>query len=72
MREDDAITISHIPEWARWLAQDADGAWHVFAANQQVFGNTWIYDKQPYDVSRGARTPVCISGWQNSLVDLSS
>lgn len=38
---DNLDTSKHIPEWARWIAQDANGAWWAFEHEPNEGATSW-------------------------------
>lgn len=61
----DEIDLKALPDWAEWLAQDADGAWWAYEAspNQQTTG--WYENEvgRIMKVGHGAPNP----DWERSL-----
>jgi hypothetical protein len=58
------------PEWAQWLAQDADGIWHWFDEKpMQVIGvNKWgTWHGCPDASERWARKTPCYRDWTKTL-----
>lgn len=53
------MRFDNIPEWAAWLAQDADGTWHLRevgrgckVANAST-ATLWAYEAEPNKQDRG-------------------
>jgi hypothetical protein len=60
-----AMQFDKVPDWVRWLAQDADGAWWGYEAepNQQDCG--WYENEVGRIVRLGIDTPP--ADWQATL-----
>jgi hypothetical protein len=59
------MTFDKVPEWARWLAQDADGTWWAYEAepNQQDHG--W-YENEVGRIARLAKAEPS-ADWEATL-----
>lgn len=49
------VNFDKVPEWVRWLAQDADGAWWGYEAEPNQQHNGWYEN----EVGRIVRLGVC-------------
>jgi hypothetical protein len=59
-----------IPDWAAWLAQDADGAWWAYEAEPNQQHNGW-YENEVGRIRRLCRTSPP-ADWQSTLTRLPS
>lgn len=58
-----------VPTWARWLAQDEDGAWWAYEAEPNQQHNGW-YENEVGRIQRlGVTAPP--SDWRTMLIRLS-
>jgi hypothetical protein len=59
------ISLRHLPAWAHWVAQDADGAWWAYEAEPLMFGRGWYENEVGRQVrlGDGAANP----DWRDSL-----
>jgi len=56
---------NNIPEWIKWLAQDADGAWWGYSVEPLQFSHGW-YENEVGDkikIQQDEANP----NWENSL-----
>lgn len=54
-----------VPEWVRWIAQDASGVWWGYSVEPLRFDKGW-YENEVGDTVRLAETDA--TGWENSLL----
>jgi len=53
------MTFDKVPDWVRWLAQDADGAWHPQGAGrgckaaEAATATLWAYEAEPNKQDHG-------------------
>lgn len=57
-----------IPDWARWLAQDEDGAWWAYEAEPNQQHNGW-YENEVGRIRRLGRGEPPVD-WRNCLIRL--
>ncbi len=61
-------TEQSLPDWVKWKAQDADGAWWGYSVEPLEFSNGW------YENEVGQRIKLAQSNknpdWKNSLVKI--
>lgn len=46
-----SVPFQNLPDWSRWLAQDADGAWWAYEAEPHSHDTGWYEN----EVGRSAR-----------------
>ncbi|MCK5612534.1 hypothetical protein KAR91_62260 [Candidatus Pacearchaeota archaeon] len=56
-----------LPKWAKWLTQDADGAWAVHEREPYQKGNTWRYSGRREYI---AFSFTWIEDWQSQLYEI--
>jgi hypothetical protein len=58
-------TPANIPDWAAWVAQDADGSWWAYEAEPNQHDTGWYENEigRSVRLERGAANP----DWQGSL-----
>ncbi|MDD4882377.1 MAG: hypothetical protein PHX10_12425 [Gallionellaceae bacterium] len=59
-----------LPDWALWLAQDADGAWWCYEAEPNQHGTGWYENEAGRLAKVGHGEPN--SAWRESLVVVAS
>ncbi|MGB1111082.1 MAG: hypothetical protein ACPG4N_12050 [Gammaproteobacteria bacterium] len=66
----DSIDPGQIPGWAKWLAQDEDGAWWVFEAEPNEAEHAWYENEvgRYRRLGQGASNP----DWASALFKLSA
>lgn len=53
------MTFDKVPDWVRWLAQDADGTWHPQGAGrgckaaEAATATLWAYEAEPNQQDTG-------------------
>ena len=52
------------PEWANWLAMDADGEWYWFEREPEIEGDGWDQDK---GMSENRHELASVDSWTRSL-----
>lgn len=66
--------INPVPEWAAWLAQDADGAWFVYEEQPEPEHGEWQSARWIETSAHGELRIVAEgepnSNWRNTLVNL--
>ena len=59
------MSLDKLPEWASWLAQDADGTWWVYEVEPNKQHNGW-YENEVGRIARlGSDTPP--ADWEATL-----
>ena len=59
------MNLDKAPEWARWLAQDADGAWWAYEAEPNQQHNGWYENEVGRIVKLGMGEPP--ADWTTTL-----
>lgn len=55
------------PDWANWLAQDADGEWFWWKAKPKISGGQfWMPSRYPATYARALRSDPN-QGWKDTL-----
>lgn len=63
--------VEELPEWANWIAQDADGEWWAFTHEPSIEGDRWYTDDCiPSGTLRLCSTPVS-ADWRSTKTYLS-
>lgn len=62
--------FENIPAWARWIAQDANGAWWAFEHEPNEGAKSW-YENE-VGKYRLIRKDLPNAEWRNSLIKVSS
>ena len=57
--------FNNLPSWAKWIAQDADGAWWAYEAHPNQHDIGWYENEvgQIFQLGRGEPNPA----WPTSL-----
>jgi hypothetical protein len=64
----DELAAQAIPTWARWLAQDEDGAWWAYEVEPNQQHNGW-YENEVGRIQRLVISPAP-SDWRAQLIRL--
>ena len=57
-----------IPDWVKWKAQDADGAWWGYSVEPLEYSNGWYENEVGSRIKLG--TSSANPDWKNSLVKI--
>lgn len=59
------MTFDKVPDWARWLAQDADGTWWAYEAEPNQQDRGWYENEAGRIVRLGQAAPP--ADWEATL-----
>lgn len=65
MSTDYICNFNEIPDWVRWVAQDADGAWWGYQVEPNLSHQSWYENEVGKSVHLG--TGVENTGWMSTL-----
>ena len=54
-----------MPEWVRWVAQDADGSWWAYEVEPLQHDTGWYENEVGKQIKIGVTSPN--SGWRDTL-----
>lgn len=61
--------LENLPDWACWLAQDADGCWWIYEVEPLQYHQGWYENELGKRTKLGCTEPV--KNWQNMLFRVS-